>query len=45
MHLTAVYSNCNSCKEVDHPKLVECGTGDRAHRFKQQQKTAFLLFQ
>ena len=25
--------------EVVHPKLLEYGTGDRVHRFKQQQKT------
>ena len=33
------------CKEADHPVLLERGTGDRVHMFKQQQKTALLLFQ
>ena len=23
-------------REIDHPTLLECGTGDRAHMFKQQ---------
>ena len=52
MHLTAVYfEKCSitreeyyySCTEIDHPTLLECGTVDRAQRFKQQQKTACLL--
>ena len=33
-----------SCKEIDHPTLLECSTGDTACRFKQPQETAFLLF-
>ena len=36
--------NVSSCKVIDHPTLLECGVGDRAHRFKHQQKTAILLF-
>ena len=36
--------NYYSCKEIDHPTVLECDIGDRVHRFKQQQKTAFLLF-
>ena len=36
--------NCDSCKEVYPPTLLESGTEDRMHRFKQQLKTAFLLF-
>ena len=36
--------NVYSCKEIDHLMLSECGTGYRAHRLKQQQKTHFYCF-
>ena len=41
LHLNT-HENCDPCKEVGLPKLLECGTGDRAHGFTQQQKMAFL---